>query len=361
MKLRIDAILKTKTPLHIAAPGGARMDPSNGNIVYTGGIPCTTIQKLPIQDGDVIYNYPAIAANNIAGRLRRHAAKIVLDVLKNKGQKVSLHAYSVLQCGAATGNPDAADITYEEWKKATAHPYIGLFGGGNKMLRRKARVHNALPIIQPVLNLIGDLAHPAAETHALPLKSYLTKAWSFRRNDDLRELVNISVAADVVDHFEEEFEKRQISIVTEQLNKKAGESSELKSSTKTFSAIEFVIPGIPFGLLFELDDVTPAQAGLFLLTLESFQKTEHLGGYVRNGFGAFSLNDVRLTNLESGEECNIFDGGALVRPSVSNLLDSWFHEAEKLSAKEIEEIVSVTVKEKKKKEKTEKEPAHSPA
>lgn len=350
MKIRIDAILKTQAPLHIAAPGGGRMDLSTGNIVYSQGvgIPCTTIQRLPVLDGEETRSYPVIAANNIAGRMRRHAAKIVLDVLKKKGEKVNLQTYSVLQCGAATGNPDASDITYAEWKKTAAHPYLGLFGGGNKMLRRKVRVHNSLPITQATTDLAGPLAHPAAGEHKVSPKVHMTKTWSFRRNDDLRELSNIPFAEGVIDRFEEEFEKRQLVIVTEQRSKKAGEEGDLKSSTKTFTALEFVVPGIPFGLLFEINGGTPAQIGLFLLALESFQKSERLGGHSRNGFGVFSLNDVRLTNLESGEETLIFDGGVLIRSAVSSFIDAWAKEAGDLSASDLEELVKVQPKEDKK-------------
>ena len=79
---------------------------SNGQRNYSGdGFPCTAVQKMTIvlpetepTDGELTpatrnsRTYPVIAANNIAGRMRRHAAEIVLTALVAKGQKVSMHA-----------------------------------------------------------------------------------------------------------------------------------------------------------------------------------------------------------------------------------------------------------------------------
>lgn len=358
MKKTIKIILKTRSPLHIAHPDNLRMD-SNGKANYAGdGFPCTAVQKIsiPLQESFLANDdesspternsrqYPVIAANNIAGRMRRHAAGYVFDALTAKGQKISLHAYSVLTCGASTGKPDTDSLTYDEYKKSRQHPYFGLFGGGPKMFQRRLRVHNALPMTQHTTALKGALAHPNAADLAMSDKTRFTKMWGFRRLDDLADLANIDVAEAAITDFETEFLKRQTLILAD----KGAEKSD-RVSTKTYSAIEFVIPGVLFDLTMELDVLTDAQLGLYLLTLDSFAAEERLGGYVRNGFGVITLENVTMTE-EQSSALSIFNNGRLDRniPEVAGWINAWQAQAEALDATELELLIAVAKKEDKK-------------
>ena len=342
MKTRIHALLKTRSPLHIAHPNNARIY-DNGQIFYGGRVPktfeCTAIQKLRITNGDGIQDLPVIAANNVAGRLRRRAAELVLKAVKSKGQKFNLQTYSVLMCGAATGTPDTEDMTYQEYVASRNHVYFGLFGGGPKMFERKVRVHNALPVTAQALSLRGALSHPNAERHIVPDKR-MTSVWGFRRVDDLRDLTNIEMAESTIEDFHAVFEKRQSEILADK-EVQPGEKS--KTSTKTYSAIEFVVPGVVFDLTFELDVATEAQMGLFLLALDALAENERLGGYVRNGFGVFSLDDVVMVT-EDGERVTIFQNGRLVRDAdpVGAWLKAWVDAAAVLDAKSIDRLVAMS-------------------
>ena len=90
---RIHTLLRTLSPLHIAAPGPARLKMSDWEPVYYesrsshDSLPLTMIQRLPVlnPDSTLPVKLPVIAANNIAGRLRRHAAEKVINVLMAKG------------------------------------------------------------------------------------------------------------------------------------------------------------------------------------------------------------------------------------------------------------------------------------
>ena len=265
MKTRIHAFLKTRSPLHIAHPNNGRMNDA-GQLVYgPDGFPCTTVQKLRVANGTGMIDLPVIAANNLAGRLRRRAAKMVLDAVAAKGEKVSLHAYSVLMCGASTGKPDSEDMTYQEYVSARDHVYFGLFGGGPKMFERKVRVHNALPVTQQTIDLQGSLAHPNAADHIVA-EGRMTAVWGFRRVDDLRDLTNIDLAEATVDNFHSAFQERQGAILADK-----GAEDKSRASTKGYSALEFVVPGVVFGLTFELDLTNPAQFGLFLHSLDALE------------------------------------------------------------------------------------------
>jgi CRISPR type IV-associated protein Csf2 len=337
------AFIKTTSPLHISAPGSMRFDPATGKTSFGGtdiGVACTAVQRMPIftEDGER-RAYPVIAANNLSGRLRRHAARLVLDALKDKGQKVSLSTYTTLQCGAATGNPDGEDITYQEYLNYKNHPYLGLFGGGPKMMRRAFRVHNALPVNADTVATQGTLIHPTAREHLQ--EGRLTEVWGFRRNDDLRDLVGIHQAEQTVTDFVSTFSARQMLIIEEA--KKERGSGTTKTTTKTYSAIEFVPPGVLFGLCVEFSAINAAQQGLFFLALDSLAANERLGGQVRNGFGAFVLEDVRL-EIDDAEQTGLFNNGRLYRdhPVVSESLAAWGKAKLDLDAQQLEILLSTS-------------------
>lgn len=343
MQYRIHALLKIRSPLHIAAPSNMRFDPGTGQIMYgAGGVPCTAVQKMPIIHSATgeSRQYPVIAGNNLAGRLRRHGARLVTEVLKAKGQKVSLATYSILQSGAATGNPDGEDTTYADYRRTRAHPYIGLFGGGPKMIRRGFKVHEALPITETTRELGGVLMHPDAGRHLLADNARLTYVWGIRRNDDLRDLVNIAEAEEVVENFEEVFERRQAQIIAEVASKKDGGVAELKSSTKTYAAVEFVVPGTIFNLTLEID-AGETHMGLLLLSLDSFAAKERIGGHGRNGFGVFTLEDVRLVDEHGNEQSGLFNNGRLLKDhaAAAPFLAAWDDAKRELDAATLEDLL----------------------
>lgn len=358
MKFVLKAILKLHSPLHIAAPGNKHFDVKTGETTFKqkgeGIIPCTAIQTLKLAsiDKESRKELPVIAANNIAGRLRRHAARLVLDALAAKGEKVSQPTYLALMCGAATGQPAGEDLTYSEYQQASAHPYLGLFGGGPKMLRRRFRVHNALPFCFHANELRGPLCHPEAGNLMQNIEGMVT-AWAFRRNDDIRAFTDMALAERSIEDFVKVFSDRQAKILEEATKDKDSGEEKSKTSTRTYSALEFVVPGTAFDLLVE-GEADKVQMGLFLASLDSFCATERLGGYSRNGFGVFSLNDVRLRLDCDEEKDKLFDNGRLVSKNepASEFLSAWEKAAKKLSAADLEGLLRVPDK----KEKKEKEP-----
>lgn len=381
MKLIFNAIIKTRAPLHIAHPDNLRMD-KNGNRVYDTKdskeltFPCGAIQKMtmlvphaaasdrgeavseempaepplegqaaPVADGKkpakdiTAIAYPVIAANNVAGRMRRYAAKHVLEALRSAGQKVSLDVYSILMCGAASRIPDGKSMTFAEYRTAREHPYFGLFGGGPKMFPRRVRIHNALPITPLLCDLKGSLSHPDAKEHLLPDNTRFTRQWGFKRIDDLGSLANMTTAEQSIADFEVQLGLRQEEM---QAAAKRGESA----SQKNYSSLEFVSPGVAFDLTMELDVANDAQVGLYLRTLASFASEERLGGYVRNGFGVFSLESVVMTTEDGKHSTTVFNNGILAEDNddTKPYLAAWAQAAKALSAASLERIIHVVEK-----------------
>ena len=371
-RYEVHAFLRLLTPMHIAFPSEAKVSSKTlkrAGFSDPGAIPLTTVQRLqvpvlkpvvesPADQSEQVaqmapirpsYNeyVPVIAANNLAGRLRRHGAAEVLDVLRQKGQKVTIQTYSALACGAVNGNPDAKDPLFAEIMEARAHPYIGLFGGGPRMMRRYLRVHNAVPYTEVTKFMFDRLRHPKLddETH-MTKATWLTQNWLLNRNDDLIDLVNLAQQQASIENYVEAIQQRQSAVVDgkakdEQEKTTAGGAK--RESTRSFTAIEFVVPGVIFPIRMELD-VTQAQLGLFLKTLGRFVETERIGGFVRNGFGLFSLDDVHLVDVSETDESKrlhkVMDNNKLITTSdfMKQVLGEWETAAKELNADDLNRL-----------------------
>ena len=304
--------------------------------------PCTAIQRLAVFDGvQHVERVPVIAANNLIGRLRRHAANRVLDVIAAKGERISIQTFSGLMCGAVTGNPDGRDITFEEYRSARANPYLGLFGGGPRMMRRYVRCFNAVPVLPQTQLMFERVRHPFLDVvaHGGSIDtSRLTQRWIFNRNDDLADLSGLAQASVSIDDFEAQISARQAAILAER-PLEGEDRAKSKTTTRTFSAIEFVVPGVVFPVTFELD-VSDAQMGLFLAALDSFARTERLGGYTRNGFGQFSLDDVVLVDPMGQVSRGLFKESGLNQGNlhVQQFGAAWLGASQELSAAALDEF-----------------------
>lgn len=151
MKYTIDGILTTISPLHItsAVDSSSRYDPKTGRYVSTGGAPLTRTRTKPVfiqadyertdENGEseatsVRLNLPIIPATTWRGMLRRGAAKVIEDRVRELGQKLTYGTYQGLHCGAISHRPDGVPPTTEEIINAKSHVFYGLFGGGPRML-----------------------------------------------------------------------------------------------------------------------------------------------------------------------------------------------------------------------------------
>lgn len=331
---RIHGIVKLTSPLHIASARKKRIDPDTGFETFgQQGMPCTPMQTLSlpvmrsmkiVKEGDEGSSFkkqitvPVIPANNINGHLRRHGAALIFDALKARDQKVSIEVYSAMTCGAVTGSPDAEMIKFDEYRESRENVFLGLFGGGPRMIRRNVRVHNMVPVTQDTLDVglhDGASRHPDMDgaaslglTARIPENVNMITSWTFLRNDDLKSLADVEQQESIIEDYVQKIQEYQAKILEEKAKGKGGD----RFSTFTFSAFEFVIPGIMFPMTYELD-VTEAQLGLFLLALDRFAEKDRIGGITRNGLGQFALQNMVLLDVATGEKREIFKAGRLNR------------------------------------------------
>ena len=350
----IHAILTTLSPLHIASPESFRFEVDestgygrvkNGSI---GGIACAGIQRRRFAPGaieGVEFGIPVVAANNIAGRMRRQAAKILLDVLRDKKQKITLQTYGAITCGAVTGKPDSRDMTFAEYQENSLHPYVGLFGGGPRMLRRRMQVFDALPVVGALRDGGFTIAHPNKSGHSTN-GSGITFGAAFRRGDDISALLDADRMEATVEDFEAQFQARQ-ALIFEDQKKKDAEEKGSRYSTKAWSAFEFIAPGVDFDFTIQLNGVTDAQIGLFLLALDGLAK-EPFGGQSRNGLGRIRLQDVVIAeNKEDGLVVSdpIFNANSLIKSNsvVDGYLAAWVEASKSVTAERLDAIMKPPV------------------
>lgn len=365
-KVIITGFIKTSSPLHIAAPSSARFNPEKGKKEYGDtGVPLTSVQTIGIpgvfsthdeESGEVtvtagLVPVPVFSGNNDAGRLRRTIADVFLEALQALGEKVDINTYSAIKCGAATGSPDGLPIVYDEYRKASSHPFLGLLGGGPRLIKRKAIIHNAVALCNESKELLSrsripyDRIYGAWEQvlapYMLPLPARkLIGIWSFRRSDDLRDLVGITMAEKSIENFQQVFMERQAAIIDEWKNKKDKDAGKSKTAVFTFQAMEFVVPGVSFPFVAVLNEPTDAQVGLWLRGFERFCQNESIGGWTRNGFGNFTFEEGRIAVMDDdggieAERYNPADPETEEGSYRTTAVTAWADSAENITADEI--------------------------
>ena len=289
------------SPLHVASPEAIRYDFAKKKWIYggKGGQPITGTQYQWLITAAEKQRTPVFPANGIRGRMRRCGAEVIKDKLKERGEKLSLEAYEVLQCGAPNGYPDSAIPKISEYRAALEHPYFGVFGGGPRMIRSSLRTDVMYPISEMTCSL-GMI--PQAFRQFATTEKYLTQVFSFSRNDDVLQMTDpmmFDVLKDPEKTIAEWHEVIGRVVEAEAQAEQAKEDAESgeKAAPKpkpvnykqirTWAGHEIVSPGTVF--FFRASCLNPgeAQRGMFLKALEGFMNLQNLGGWVRNGYGRY--------------------------------------------------------------------------
>ena len=395
----IRGILRLTSPLHIAAPRKETVDPDTDRLLPSGErgimvVPATkyrlpmfvrgsqaigvhAIGEVDIPRGSAFADVPVIPANDLRGRLRRFAARKVFDVLLARNEQISLDAYHGMTCGAVTGSPNGR-LTFAEAAQAARHSFLGLFGGGPKMVRSALQVSTGWPILASTI-FAGVLSEDLQAEVPCPMNSewLLTQRLFFRRIDDAIRFTD-GYAQTVVRDFGPEVTRwiesvsevkkarasaggktgkakarRAVTPSTEEASVTVIEGVENPPPTPNrlqlqgFNAIEFVVPGTRFFLDFHLEEsqMRSGGLGLFLHALREFVLQQNLGGWTKNGFGRFELAHATIRqNGPDGIEQSLFTSGLEKgefnqdSPLVLDSLDGWAEASATLSAAEIEKL-----------------------
>lgn len=228
----------------------------------------------------------------LRGRLRRcAAAEIEEHVVYERGEKLPFVTYQAMHSGAITGNPEGLPEDVEEVRAARAHPFVGLFGGGPRMMPGNLRVANGYALVDALfdLGMIPELYR--GEIGVVPA----SRAWQLlevipiNRTDDALQFRDSNIE-EVVENYAEAMIEQLNRAATRKAQKLAGENGEERTLGLQFLVfVQAVVAGTPFYVRFVLNG-EPAQGGLLLAALRRLVAQEDgkgLGGKSSIGFGAF--------------------------------------------------------------------------
>jgi CRISPR type IV-associated protein Csf2 len=239
--------------------------------------------------------FPYFKANGWRGRLRRAAAAALMDKFLADGDGVSMACYNGMTCGAVSAKPEGVR-TVAEIKAAHGNAYMGLFGGGPRILESAWRVGDLLPVVDPYLELGAIPARFRSHRVRCEHGSDLTDIVTFNRRDDVLDMVDVR-AGKIIFSYRAEVEALQAATLAnraarkENKNRDVTEKKVKKTDLRNHCAYEVVAPGTPlyFYLQFQPRADDP-HVGLMLEALANVINQQSLGGKIGAGCGRFTAD-----------------------------------------------------------------------
>jgi CRISPR type IV-associated protein Csf2 len=341
--MQIEVTVRNITPIFSAAPGSNYIT-IDGTINPPPGVSRfplvrTRMMYVAADVGDgVIKSVPLqiVPGNTMRSLLRRTMLKHVIEpALVEKGNKLSIGAYATAYAGNATGNPDGVPSSFDEIATMRAHPFIGLFGGGPRMLEGRLMVDSLYPIHTNAERIIG--AGYENEMMSGPITQVV---WARRMDpilnlgssEDVAVINGGAVAAngwiqDLLANSKAAASKKKKAAADE--DESDGAAEENGRGLKAFNAHEVVIPGLKWVWRISLDRPTDAQVGLVLLALNKMTNERIAGGHSKD-YGRFVIDGVSLNGEQVWSQSGI-TGGEQYFDAVAEAIDG-------LSSKEFEQF-----------------------
>lgn len=320
----IDINLTLTSPLHVAFPDN--QEERNGRKI------CHTTKKPIVDVGIEASNratmVPYFPANGLRGGLRRKAAARVMERLCQGESRVTALLYLGLTCGASSGSPDQTALSIEELLRARRNVYMGLFGGGARLIQSAYRVSDINPVIDLTVKTGVVPAACADRVVARPAKeeggrqSYLA-AWELTPNlnnsqsygllnlirvDDVYRVMRDDEIARFVMNPTESVAAHQATVGMNVDERKAGAAS--KEDVANMMVFETVAAGTPMHFRVTLAPAaSEAQAGLLLLSLADLIQENSMGGFGRIDCGRFRVDtiNIQLGDNLGGEKVSVAD------------------------------------------------------
>lgn len=331
----IAGVLTLTSPLHCAG----------------GSVESTTLTvKQPLITKNGTSTIPYFPANDLRGRLRRKAAAILVEHLVKNDGKLSVELLSGLTCGAVTAIGEN-DMSIEEVLRARSNVYMGVFGGGTRLMRSGIKVHDAIPFLEETL------AAGVVPDFGLDLPMYYTKSDSTPkamqgyqlvhkhqtiRIDDVYRVSNLTLIERGLENALQEVSEHQVDILGQNAKRKEDKALNKKTTLANMMAAEAIAIGTQLHFRIDLEDhLTDAQKGLVLLAVRDLCNEQALGGMVRHGWGRFKAD---LGGVFNG---NNFDDNGSPNPVIALNKETGLYELQGLAKvyaeNAIDEINKLTI------------------
>lgn len=337
-KNHIEGIIRLSTPLHCAMPGDKIKDAT----------PTMQIGIVTVKGRDTMPYFPG---NDLRGRLRRKAAAIVMPALVSEAGKLPLDLYAGLTCGASDAQPEN-ELSVEEAIRSARNVYMGIFGGGKRLLRSRFSVQDLIPITQTTV--ASGLVPTKYETPDPERGEVLVdQAWklidqqNMTRVDDVMRVTRPNEIEAFVENAEavvSEYQAYHLGVsATRKEEKKAKVADEVKtkkSDVANMMKIQVIQAGAPMYFRMDFNDgVTDAQIGLMVQSMEALVNEQALGGWSRIGLGKYNVLEMNL--VREGETMPVFVGGEGDAYRLHDSLGEYVSQAkEEVAALTLEEMLS---------------------
>jgi CRISPR type IV-associated protein Csf2 len=314
---------------------------------------------------------PYFPANDLRGRLHRKGASRLMEIWKKKGQSISEALYLGLTCGASSGNPEN-DKTVEEVLRANSNVYMGVFGGGTRLLRSAYSVQDMEVICQPTIDARIVPAHYGESMEGgfvpseyrdgqkLPIRDgyKLLHTYNILRVDDIMRATRVDEMAGIIEGGSDAIIDYQTAVLAERSDtKEAKEAAKeaKKTGSKTTTEVKAprmrvenmqnfraVAPGIPMYFRMDMKDyISSSQAGFLILCLKDLLEEGEFGGYVRCGLGKMDVKEMKI--VTNGTAYAMFKDNSLeLSEKAAALAATAQAELEKLTVQEMELFFSST-------------------
>jgi CRISPR type IV-associated protein Csf2 len=345
--MKIEVIIRNLTPIFSAAPGANTISADNTINPPGGGFPFSRSRTQSVIATDDSGSrravpVPVVPGNSMRNLLRRTMLKHILEPALYGRVQLSINAYAAAYAGSATGNPDGVASSFDELVTMRNHPFIGLFGGGPRMLEGRLMVDHLWPLHTDAQSVIGE----GLEDRLVSGK--ITDVVWTRRVDPITAMTEEKDVALIKEGIAEAnkwiLERRlQSKAVAE---KKRGNADKEKTSDtdaagdtkagrglQAFNAHEVVVPGLEWFWRINVDQPNDAQVGLILAALSNLDKMRIAGGHSKN-YGSLTIVDVTL----DGQSVWAVDG--LNLDSCESYMDALAEAMDAMGAGEFEQFAA---------------------
>lgn len=339
--MQLNVIIRNTTPVFSAAPGAVKVD-IHGK-VKPEGFPLTRARTLTVAAvmGDGVVRpvpLPVVPGNTMRNMLRRAMLKHLIEPAVRERGQLTIGAYAATYSGNASGNPDGVPNSFDEIVALRAHPFIGLFGGGPRMLEGRLMVDSLYPLHVHAQRVIGD-----GYEERLVSGDITDIVWT-RRIDPITRIKTAEQASliekgpDAVAGWIQDLWAKSEGAAAKRKKKGAeveSEDSDEKSARglQAMNAHEVVIPGIDWLWRINADNPTEAQIGLILSALAHLPEENLAGGHAKD-YGRFTIENITL----GGQ--SIWNAGAYHSDLVSSYMDALAEELDEIKPADFERFAA---------------------
>ncbi|MFK4136681.1 type IV CRISPR-associated protein Csf2 [Pseudomonas luteola] len=341
--MKIEVVLRNLTPVHSSAPGKNTIS-IDGAVNTPNGMPFTRMRtmRVPVQTEDGILrtqHVPCIPSNTMRNALRRSMLNFTVFEQMRGHATLEIGAYAAACTGNASGNPEGVAASFDETMSIRNNVFLGLFGGGPRMIEGKLSVGTLFPIIKDTARIIGNgFEERMVGGHILdtvwvrrvdPIERISTDAPEKLISNGHSAIAEWSIKN--MDIKSKASEKRSKTAKGEPSEEPAGNNAR---GLNAFNAHEVVIAGIDWLLNVNLQSPTQAQTGLVLKGLADIQGTKmQIGGGHAKDYGRFQIQDVTIDGK------SVWSGDSYDFDAVAPYFDALANDLSDIKAEDFESFV----------------------